>query len=231
MFSAKSSGRRTIAARLTAIAVGVSAAALAIPAAAQASPVTVWPNGPVIEVPDLPGLQVPTPPTKPQQQQPKPSTPQQAGVPAMPNVRTSTGWIALAQDSNHTIYWWKDGNFVKSMPISMGSDAHPTPNGTYHTMEKHRSMYMDSSTYGVPIDSPEGYRTFVEYAVRMNNGGIFIHAAPWSVESQGVTNVSHGCINVSTDNGRWVYENIGTGSAIVVKGTVGGGTWKTPRTP
>ena len=44
---------------------------------------------------------------------------------------------------------------------------------------------MDSSTYGVPVDSPDGYRTPVEYAVRMSNNGEFVHAAPWSVAQQG----------------------------------------------
>src|SRR5690606_39167023 len=111
---------------------------------------------------------------------------------------------------------WKDGQLVKKMPISMGSDKHPTPNGIYRTMEKHRDMYMDSSTYGVPVDSEEGYRTYVEYATRMSWSGIFIHAAPWSVAQQGVTNVSHGCINVSTANGKWVFDNVGRGTPIVV---------------
>lgn len=225
MFSAKTSGRRkSLTARLVAVAVAGAALSLAVPAAANAEPaskVTVFPGGPTIEVPEIPGL--PTPPQdSPRKPKPKTTEPAQPGVPAMPNVKTPTGYVALALDSDHTIYWWKDGKFLKSMPISMGSDKHPTPNGVYHTMEKYRDMYMDSSTYGVPVDSPEGYRTYVEYATRMTNSGIFIHAAPWSVAQQGNSNVSHGCINVSTENGKWVYDNIGRGTPIVVRGTVGG---------
>lgn len=229
MYSAKSSGRRTShAARFIAVAVGAAALSLAVPAghadANPASKVTVFPGGPTIDVPEIPGL--PTPPSHKPKPTPKPepqtSEPEAPAVPRMPNVATPTGWVALAQDGDHTIYWWKNGKFVQSMPISMGSDKHPTPNGVYHTKEKHRDMYMDSSTYGVPIDSPEGYRTYVEYATRMSWDGIFIHGAPWSLAQQGNTNVSHGCINVSTENGRWVYENIETGTPIVVRGTVGG---------
>ncbi|GAA3959020.1 L,D-transpeptidase [Gordonia caeni] len=228
MFSAKSSGRRkTVTARLVAVAVSAAALSLALPAAAHAEPaskVTIFPGGPTIDVPELPEL--PTPPTSPERTPNKPSPkstqPAEPGVPAMPNVKTPTGYVALAVDGDKTIYWWKNGEFIKKMPLSMGSDKHPTPNGTYRTMEKYRDMYMDSSTYGVPIDSPEGYRTYVEYATRMSNSGIFIHAAPWSVAQQGNTNVSHGCLNVSTENGKWVYDNIGTGTPIVVRGTVGG---------
>jgi lipoprotein-anchoring transpeptidase ErfK/SrfK len=162
------------------------------------------------------------PPTSKSKPKPKPTTPTTPGVPAMPNVKSETGYVALAVDGDHQIYWWKNGEFIKKMPISMGTDKHPTPNGVYHTKEKYRDMYMDSSTYGVPIDSPEGYRTYVEYATRMSWDGIFIHAAPWSVAQQGVSNASHGCINVSTENGKWVFDNVGRGTPIVVRGTIGG---------
>ena len=68
----------------------------------------------------------------------------------------------------------------------------------------------------------EGYRTDVNWATRMSGDGIFIHAAPWSVAQQGNSNVSHGCINISTENGKWVYDTIPQGTPIVVRGTVGG---------
>lgn len=233
MFFDKSPGRHASrAARLIAVATGAAALSLAVPAghaaAAPVTKVTVFPGGPTITLPAIPGTPTsPSPKPKPKPQpkpQPQPQTvaPDQPAVPRMPNVATPTGWVALAQDGDHTIYWWKNGRFVKSMPISMGSNKHPTPNGVYHTKEKYRDMYMDSSTYGVPIDSPEGYRTYVEYATRMSWDGIFIHGAPWSVASQGNTNVSHGCINISNENAKWVYENIGSGTPIVVRGTVGG---------
>nr|WP_221247335.1 L,D-transpeptidase [Gordonia humi] len=212
---------------MTAIAVSVAALGAGVPAVASATPVTVIPGLPPVEVPDLPTPpKLPTPTTPKSKETPKPkpksTTPAKPAIPAMPKVQTETGYVALADDATHQIYWWKDGEFVKQMPISMGTNQHPTPNGVYHTMEKYRDMYMDSSTYGVPVDSPEGYRTYVEYATRMSWDGIFIHAAPWSVAQQGVSNASHGCINVSTENGKWVFDNVGRGTAIVVRNTVGG---------
>lgn len=219
------SGRRKHrAARAIAVAASAAALSLTIPAghaAADPTDITIFPGGPTIQVPELPAIPgVPTPPKKSKPKpQPKTTEPAAPGVPAMPRVATATGWVALATNSDHTIYWWKDGEFVKSMPTSMGKPGHETPSMTYHTMEKYRDMYMDSSTYGVPIDSAEGYRTYVEYATRMSNSGIFIHAAPWSVNQQGNSNVSHGCLNVSTENGKWVYDNIGQGTPIVVRGT------------
>ena len=45
----------------------------------------------------------------------------------------------------------------------------------------------------------------VEYAVRISDSGEFVHAAPWSVAQQGNTNVSHGCINMSTERAAWFF--------------------------
>ncbi|MFW0790177.1 L,D-transpeptidase [Gordonia sp. CPCC 205333] len=218
MLTNKRSGRTRLFTRLLTTIVGVLAVMASLPALASAAPVTIIPGLPPIEIPGAPT----TPKPKPKPKAPKTTTPEKPASPAIPNVKTSTGWIALAQDSTHQITWWHNGEVVKTMPISMGTNDHPTPNGVYYTDEKYRDMYMDSSTYGVPIDSAEGYRTYVEYATRMSSDGIFIHAAPWSVAQQGKSNASHGCINISTANGKWVFDTIPRNTPIVVRGTVGG---------
>lgn len=237
MFSRKSDrGRRSnrshaLGKRLAAVTTGSVVVALALPAVASADQVVTVPGLPPVtlpsQVPALPHLPyvstttAPSTPTAP----PAPSTTEAPKPPAepAPPVPTKTGWEALADDATHTMTVWHNGKIVrKDIPISMGSNEHPTPNGVYYTKEKYRDMYMDSSTYGVPVDSPEGYRTYVEYAIRMSWDGIFLHAAPWSVAQQGHTDVSHGCINVSTENGKWAYENFPEGTPIVVRGTVGG---------
>ncbi len=155
---------------------------------------------------------------------PKPKETKPAPPPAQrgPNVSTPTGYVAVADDATKRMQVFKDGRLVREMPISMGKDSTPTPNGTYKILERFRDMYMDSSTYGVPIDAPNGYRTYVEYATRISWSGIFVHGAPWSLGQQGVSNVSHGCINVSVENARWFFENVPNGSPVVVKNTVGG---------
>jgi lipoprotein-anchoring transpeptidase ErfK/SrfK len=131
-------------------------------------------------------------------------------------------WIATVDDNTHSITVAVNGEVVRTMPTSMGSNDNPTPNGVYTVGERFADMYMDSSTYGVPVDSPDGYRTYVQYATRISNGGIFVHAAPWSVGQQGNTNVSHGCLNVSTDDGRWFFENAPKGAPVIVQNTIGG---------
>ena len=84
----------------------------------------------------------------------------------------------------------RNGKLEKTFPVSLGKKGYETKNGTYYVLERFADIVMDSSTYGVPVNSPEGYKLDVEDAVRIDNSGIFEHSAPWSVGSQGKSNVS-----------------------------------------
>ncbi|MED5813259.1 Ig-like domain-containing protein [Mycolicibacterium sp. 050232] len=129
--------------------------------------------------------------------------------------------IASADDNTKTLTVRRNGEVVKAMPISMGKNSSPTNNGVYIIGDRFGHMVMDSSTYGVPVNSPNGYRTEVDFATQMSYSGIYVHGAPWSVGSQGYSNVSHGCLNVSTANARWFYENTKRGDIVEVTNTVG----------
>jgi lipoprotein-anchoring transpeptidase ErfK/SrfK len=77
---------------------------------------------------------------------------------------------------------------------------------------------MDSRTIGIPLSDPEGYKITVNYAVRVNWGGVYVHSAPWSVGSQGYANVSHGCINLGPDNAAWYFNQVNIGDPIIING-------------
>ncbi|MEU7763739.1 L,D-transpeptidase [Nocardia sp. NPDC049190] len=138
------------------------------------------------------------------------------------SFRIGDAFVTTADDNTHTITITRNGEVVKEMPTSMGKPKHETPNGTYIVGEQLRKMTMDSSTYGVPVTDPEGYKLEVEYATRISNSGIFVHAAPWSVAQQGVSNSSHGCLNVSTEDAKWFFENAHRGDPVLVENTQGG---------
>ncbi|WP_216916881.1 L,D-transpeptidase [Nocardia noduli] len=138
------------------------------------------------------------------------------------SFRIGDALVSTADDSTHTITVTRNGEVVMEMPTSMGKPKHETPNGTYYVGEQLPKMVMDSSTYGVPVTDPEGYKLDVEYATRISSSGIFVHAAPWSVAQQGVSNASHGCLNVSTENARWFMENTHKGDPVIVVNTSGG---------
>ncbi|KDE97027.1 hypothetical protein Y900_027390 [Mycolicibacterium aromaticivorans JS19b1 = JCM 16368] len=129
--------------------------------------------------------------------------------------------IATADDATKTMTVRVNGSVVKTMPISMGKNKTPTDNGTYIIGDRYSFLVMDSSTYGVPVNSPDGYRTEVNWATQMSYSGIYVHSAPWSVGSQGRNNVSHGCLNVSPDNAKWFYDTTKRGDIVEVINTVG----------
>jgi lipoprotein-anchoring transpeptidase ErfK/SrfK len=92
-------------------------------------------------------------------------------------------------------------------------------------MIKNETELFDSSTYGVPADSPDGYKTKVSWTQRLTWGGQYIHAAPWSEAQQGHENVSHGCANISTANADWLWHQTHLGDPVIVKGTEHGLDW------
>ena len=144
--------------------------------------------------------------------------------------------IATADDTTKSVAVRVNGRVVKTMPTSMGKNSTPTDNGTYIVGERYTHIIMDSSTYGVPVNSPNGYRTDVDWATQISYSGVFIHAAPWSIGAQGYTNTSHGCLNVNTANAIWFYNNTKRGDVVQVinplgatlPGTDGLGDWNIP---
>jgi lipoprotein-anchoring transpeptidase ErfK/SrfK len=111
-----------------------------------------------------------------------------------------------------------NGKTVRTMPASTGRDRYPTTNGIHTVLGKETSRVMDSATVpGIPAS--QAYRLKVYWATRISNSGEFVHAAPWSVGSQGRANVSHGCVNLSTANARWFYSFSLRGDVVQVSGS------------
>ncbi len=144
--------------------------------------------------------------------------------------------VATADDDTKIVTVRRNGEVIKTMPTSMGKNSTPTNNGVYIVGDRFSHIVMDSSTYGVPVNSPNGYRTDVEWATQISYSGIFVHSAPWSVGSQGYTNTSHGCLNVSPSNAVWFYQNTKRGDIVevvntlgsILPGTDGLGDWNIP---
>jgi lipoprotein-anchoring transpeptidase ErfK/SrfK len=128
--------------------------------------------------------------------------------------------IHEADGQSHQVITKVNGQVVRTMPTSMGKPADATPTGTYVLMEKHNHMIMDSTTYGLALENG-GYRTPVDWAYRMSNSGIFFHSAPWSIGDQGRRNVSHGCLNLSPENAKWVFDNSKQGDVVIVTNSGG----------
>jgi lipoprotein-anchoring transpeptidase ErfK/SrfK len=129
--------------------------------------------------------------------------------------------ISIADAAAHTLQVFDGTKLVQAYPMSAGSSKNPTRNGAHVVLQSYKQITMDSSTFGLAVDAPGGYRADVKYAVRISNNGEFVHAAPWSVAQQGNSNVSHGCINLSTDRANWFYNFSRPGDVVEVKNSIG----------
>ena len=114
---------------------------------------------------------------------------------------------------HHRPHWGEPGVF----PASMGRPEYPTPVGTYTVLGKERSVTMDSSSVGIPVDAPDGYLLTVDWAVRITSRGLFVHSAPWAVNSLGYDNVSHGCVSLSPEDAEWYYNTVDVGDPVIVQ--------------
>ncbi len=124
--------------------------------------------------------------------------------------------VGTASISQHTFTVSVNGEVRRTMPASMGKPSRPTPMGNFTALSKERTVRMDSRTIGIPLSSPEGYDIVASWAVRVTGSGVYVHSAPWSVDSQGYANVSHGCINLSPDNAEWYFNTVHIGDPINV---------------
>jgi lipoprotein-anchoring transpeptidase ErfK/SrfK len=129
--------------------------------------------------------------------------------------------VSVADAATHMLAVYDGGKLVQNYPMSAGSAKNPTRNGAHVVLQSYRKITMDSSTFGLAVDAPGGYRSDVEYAVRISNNGEFVHGAPWSVRQQGSSNVSHGCINLSTARAAWFFNFAQQGDVVEVKNSIG----------
>jgi lipoprotein-anchoring transpeptidase ErfK/SrfK len=122
--------------------------------------------------------------------------------------------IVKADASSHRVVVIRDGKQVLDFPASYGLDSDPRRNtrtGTHVVTEKFPERRMVSETFDYDVN--------MKWAVRISNNGEFLHAQPATVGVQGSSNVSHGCINLSTDNAKAYYDTAMYGDPVEVTGT------------
>lgn len=122
----------------------------------------------------------------------------------------------IVDNANKRMQVFKNDAVVKTIPVSLGKTKTPSSSGTMVIMDKQRKTVFDTTDDPGNVDR---YVVDIEYAQRLTWGGEYIHAAPWSVQHQGVRNVSHGCVNVSTANAVYLFNLTSIGTPVTVKGT------------
>jgi lipoprotein-anchoring transpeptidase ErfK/SrfK len=123
---------------------------------------------------------------------------------------------AITDAAAHQLTYYKNGQQVEQIPVTTGKPGFETRNGVKVVLEKQYFVRMRGSTVGIAEGSSDSYDLPVYYATRVTWSGEYVHAAPWSVGSQGSANVSHGCTGMSTSNAEWFFDNVHQGDIVKV---------------
>jgi lipoprotein-anchoring transpeptidase ErfK/SrfK len=122
--------------------------------------------------------------------------------------------IVKADARSHRLIVVRDGKQIANYPASYGLADDPdrnTRSGVHVVSEKFTDKRMVSEQFD--------YDLVEKWAVRMSNNGEFIHANPDTTGVQGSSNVTHGCINLSTENAKAYYDTALYGDPVEVTGT------------
>jgi lipoprotein-anchoring transpeptidase ErfK/SrfK len=161
------------------------------------------------------------------------------------SFRIGDAHVSIADDTTKQVSVFNNGALVRTMPTSMGMGGTQqiagrtlsfwTPPGVYTVLDKANLVIMDSSTFGLPINSRLGYRDSINYATRISTDGIYLHELDTTVWAQGNTDTSHGCLNLNADNAIWYFNFSVPGDVVEVRNTGGpplqigqNGDWTVP---
>ena len=122
-----------------------------------------------------------------------------------PAPSSSAGKEIIVVLREQKVYAYENGEVVHSSLASTGIARYPTPVGQYHIYTKYISTLMRGPGYYLPN---------VPYTMYYY-GGYGLHGTYWH-KNFGHP-MSHGCVNLPTDEARWFYEWAPVGTLVTVQ--------------
>lgn len=148
--------------------------------------------------------------------------------------------VSFVNNKTHTMQVFNNDKLWATYPVSLGKGGFATIQGTLIVLYKTYVVVMKSCpTFHTPAACIPGgsqyYNDPVYYDTAISTSGYFIHAAPWSVGSQGRADVSHGCVNLSNARAISFYNFSIPGDVVQISNTGynasysdGEGDWQLP---
>ncbi|MEV5841716.1 Ig-like domain-containing protein [Streptomyces sp. NPDC051985] len=131
-------------------------------------------------------------------------------------ITTGDKLLAVTDAGAHQMTIYKNDKVINTIPITTGKPGYETRNGVKVVLEKQYFVRMRGTTVGIAEGTSDSYDLPVYYATRVTWSGEYVHAAPWSVGSQGYENVSHGCTGMNTSNAEWFFDTFHPGDLVKV---------------
>ena len=138
------------------------------------------------------------------------------------NFSVGDAHVTKVDGKTHKLTVYVAGKLYASWPTSLGRPQFATRSGNYIILLKEPTRRMTSCSASITCDpkNPNYYDLVVNWDARLTWSGTFIHSAPWSVAHQGVSNVSHGCINLSQAHAIDFYHLAQYGDLVTVTNTI-----------
>lgn len=136
----------------------------------------------------------------------------QVDVATMGNLhKFKSSFGVLVNIDKQKVYIFKNNSLIKTLICSTGIDGSDTPKGTYTIKE--RGTYFFSPQYG------EGGMHWVRFM-----GDFLFHSVPTDINKNIIpeeatklgVRASHGCVRLAVDDAKWFYDNIPTGTELVI---------------
>jgi lipoprotein-anchoring transpeptidase ErfK/SrfK len=139
-----------------------------------------------------------------------------------------TGKVIIVSLTEQTLREYDNGQLVGWMYVVTGQEAAQTPPGLWHVQWKKQHMVFKSSEpAGTALWYPP---TAINYAMSYHDDGYFLHDATWRSYFGPGANLphddytsgkysdtgTHGCINMTLDNARDLYNWVDVGIPVVV---------------
>ena len=137
-------------------------------------------------------------------------------------ARAESQYYIAVDVTNQVVTVYDNGNIsdsgiVRQMICSTGKNATPTPLGTYslptktHSSERKEWYYFSQ------------YNCYAKWATRIV-GGILFHSTTFNANKKPTNSVynlghraSHGCVRLSIDDAKWIYDNCPRGTTVVIQ--------------
>ncbi len=124
-------------------------------------------------------------------------------------------WILVSKKKQRT-YLVDNGKILYTMLCSTGTTGdNATPTGTYHIQaEKGTFFYNQSSGEGAKYwVSWKDHGTYLFHTVPTDENGNYITS---EAKKLGKKASSHGCVRLSVADAKWLYNNVTTGTKVVI---------------
>lgn len=133
-----------------------------------------------------------------------------AGAMGMKSKTDYLLWTDLSRFQTYVLEYGDEGwHVLKTLPCSLGDNAHPTPSGTYEVDYKCTSIGKENlylCRHALCF-----YGSYMYHSVLYDWGGSHL------IDARLGERISHGCIRLSPADSQWLYTKIPIGTTVFIR--------------